>query len=94
MLIIWSAKKEMHNLGRLQEPERRKKKMKGQGDEQCNLRNFATWKFPSSKTALPIAHYNTCKNQKLLEDKLKRENFQKENKPNNKGHKKITKLSN
>ena len=56
--------------------------------------NFATWKFPSLKNALP-AHCNTFKNQKLLEKQAcKRENLKNGNKPNNKGHKKITKLSN
>ena len=38
--INWPAQKEMQNFGGLQESERRSRKMKGQGDEQCNLRNF------------------------------------------------------
>ena len=57
------------------------------------LLNFATWKFLGSETAL-LVYCNTCKNQKrkILEDLLKTEKLQKENKPNNnKGHKKITK---
>ena len=45
MPIKWPAQKEMQNLGRLQEPERRKRKMKGQGDEQCNLQNFAGYEI-------------------------------------------------
>ena len=113
MPIKWPAQKEMQNLGRLQELERRRRKMKGQEDEQYNLRNFAGCeisqpakfhrlrKFRNLEISKlkncspsPLQHLQKPKKKKFEEDKLKRENLQKENKPNNKGHKKITKLSN
>ena len=50
--------------------------------------NFQAQKLLSQPTATPAK----TKKKKKLEDMLKRENLQKENKPtNNKGHKKITK---
>ena len=64
MPIKWLAQKEMQNLGRLHEPERCSRKMKAQGDEQCNLRNFATYEIPQVAKILQPGNFQAKK--KLL----------------------------